>query len=198
MKIIFYVLILASFIHSQDSYVNFEHLGYGKKEIVDSLILINTNSAKDTVLYFSTQMFNDNFADDETILNQEITPLIFLVYRKSGINSYQLLYNNKISKIYALQSNKIFQYKFISKTGVIKGETGLKVTAPLDCSFSDIVLFISPKLNFYFEYGHPSFEATISADETRKSYRKEWVSIIKNDLLIQLQEIDLKYFSEED
>ena len=198
MKIFCCFLILASFIHSQDSYVNYEYLGYGKKEIVDSLISINTNSEYDTILYFSTLMFNDNFADDETILNQETTPLIFLVYRKGGINSFQILYKNKVSMVYSLQSNDIFNYKFISKTGVIKDETGLKVTPPLDYSFSDIVLFISPKQKFYFEYGHPSFEVTISADKTRKAYRKEWISIIKNELANKFKEIDLKYFNQED
>jgi hypothetical protein len=189
MKTLVWVLLLTPLLYSQDYFKEFDKLGFSKKEIIDSLISANAKIGEDTILVFWTSIFNNSFADDTIKGNEETIPIIFLIYRNHGNDFFQTIYNNNISKINVFNSDRIFYYEHLTETGVIKEETGLKIVPPLEYSFADIVFFITPKINFYFEYGL-GFEVSIDSDNLRYNYRGEWIGIIKNELKSVLENIN--------
>ena len=191
MKIFLCLILVTAFIYPQNHYVKFEDLGYSKKQTIDSLISENITNGIDTILILTTYINNGAFAEDSIKDRQGSIPITFMLYRKNGKDFLQMLYKDYISKTKKFKTNNIFKYEFINKTGVIKKETQLRVKAPLEYSFADIVFFISSKIKFYFEVGI-SREITINADETRRKYREEWVNIMKREFKSTIKDLDYK------
>jgi len=145
---------------------------------------------------------------DKTTINHLVDSLenkknvtAYLVYQKQGkannIVSYLICNMNAsvglwvisrdtILEYKTLNAKAIFSYKDIALTGAAKQEDKLKFKPPmLSVINNEVVIYRNNKrkMKFYFEYGDNI--TTYEPLPGKEFYRKEWIDIIRNSLLLQ-------------
>ncbi|MFO7447725.1 MAG: hypothetical protein R6W90_15275 [Ignavibacteriaceae bacterium] len=170
-KVIIFLLVFLTNINAQ-SYMSFNYMKFHDKEIVNLLTSISSDMGASNVLVFQTIM-------------QERDMVTFILTDFGNNIHVRMITSGFIYSTVELTNSKIFNYKFIDNTGVSENENKLKnVPSFLDpYKGSDIVMYSSPKQEFFYELGKP---VNYVEDKTKMKHRREWVDLIKQELATNL------------
>lgn len=110
----------------------------------------------------------------------------YLICSMSNSTGLWIISKDTILEYKILNGDEIFSYKDIALTGATKQEGKLKFKPPmLSVINNEVVIYCDnkQKMKFYFEYGYNI--TTYEPLPRKEEYRKEWIDIIRKNLLLQ-------------
>lgn len=158
-------------------YMKLDYITYYDKSVVDSIIEKQNCQA---YIVYQTMLQNDSlvYGEDE----DKIATVLF--WLNEDTTYVKLITKNLIYNTEKVIGNKVFNYKYVDKTGVDLKECTLKFAPPgLSPVNSEIIIYNDGSKKFFFEFGNASLYVE---NKGKYKYRKEFIEIIRSEIKPEL------------